>query len=94
MIGLLLMIGLAVAGGTWQHRRMRSPLQGAITYTVGAILLLSTGLAGASLTKTPDGFVGVHWTAGVVWSEIGWGVALLLPAAYLWYRGLSVKRVE
>jgi hypothetical protein len=91
MVGLLIMIGLAVVGGIWQHRGMRTPLYGAFTYTALAIVLLAAGILGAALTKTADGFVWVHWTPGVVWPEIGWGLALLAPAAYLWYRGLGHK---
>jgi hypothetical protein len=93
MVGWLLLIGVPLMAGTWQHRGMRSPFYGAFTYTTLAIVLLSSGIVGADLLRAPDGFVRVQWTSGVVWWELKWGLAFLLPAAYLWHRALgSIKQ--
>ena len=88
---LLSLTALVAAVAYWHHRsepRMRSPLWGAFSVTALVIMLLVTGSVGHRLDRRARFFAGASEADGVIWSQVGIGVALMPLAAYLWRRGL------
>ena len=46
---------------------------------------------GLTITKNNWSFLSGTWSDGVVWWQILYGAAALLPAAYFWRKGLRLK---
>jgi hypothetical protein len=68
--------------------RMWSPLWLAFSTTAAAVLFLVAGAIGYTLSKRARFFDGTSWSDGVIWWQVGVGLALLPLALYFWRRGL------
>ena len=68
--------------------RRWNPFPVAITTTVAAGLFLVAGTVGYTLSRHDRMLDGTAWADGVIWWEVGVGLALLLLAASLWRSGL------
>lgn len=66
--------------------KRKSPLSIAFTTSAAAIVLLTAGTLGYSLSH---GFFQGNWTDGIVWWEIRLGALFGLLAIYFWRKGLQ-----
>ena len=71
--------------------RRQHPLQTAFTLTTIAAVLIVSGAVGLTIGPSNWSFVSGTWSDGVVWWEIFYGAAVLLPAVYFWRKGLRLK---
>lgn len=74
------------AGGT------RSPLWGAFTATLVAILFVTAGLTGYELKHGVPFTIQDAWSGRVLWAEIWVGAAVGVLAVFLWRAGLRSIR--
>jgi hypothetical protein len=68
--------------------RRRRPIFNALSFTTAAVLFLTTGVMGYTLSKHDRFVAGTPWSPSVLWWQVAVGVALLLPAAWFWRRGV------
>ena len=68
--------------------RRRRPLFNALSLTAAAVLFLTTGIMGYTLSRHDRFVAGTPWSESVIWWQVGVGVVLVPLAAYLWRRGL------
>ena len=72
--------------------RRRSPIFNALSFTAGAVLFLTTGVMGYTLSRHDAFVAGTRWTGGVIWTQVLVGLALVPLAAFFWRRGLALLR--
>ena len=72
--------------------RRRRPLFNAFSFTAGALVFLTTGLMGYTLSKHDAFVAGTRWTGAVIWTQVIIGAALVPVAAFFWRRGLALLR--
>lgn len=90
---------LALAAGVWfQYRlsrgRMWTPLWLSFSATAAAILFAVSGVIGYNLSRHSAFVNGTAWSGGVIWWEVGIGVALAFIAAPLWRAGVRSLRTR
>ena len=68
--------------------RRRRPIFNALSLTAAAVLFLTTGVMGYTLSKHDRFVAGTAWTDGVIWWQVAAGAVLLVPAAFFWRSGL------
>jgi hypothetical protein len=82
-----------IAAGTWfQYRlsrgRMWTPLWLAFSATATSILFIVAGTLGVNLSKQSRFLAGDASSHGVVWWEVGVGVAVAIASVFLWRQGV------
>ena len=97
LVAVLVIVALLVTWELFLYKssggRNRSPLWLAFSTTAAAALFLVAGAIGYTLSKHARFFDGTSWSDGVIWWQVGVGLALLPLAAYFWRRGLrSITR--
>jgi hypothetical protein len=70
----------------------RGSVQMALSATAAAVLFLSTGVAGYTLSRHDRFVAGTPWSPTVIWSQVLIGVACVAVAAYYWRVGLRDLR--
>jgi hypothetical protein len=87
-----------IAAGTWfQYRlsrgRMWTPLWLAFSATATSILFIVAGTLGVTLSKRSRFLSGDAASSGVIWWEVGVGLALSVVSLILWRQGIqSIRR--
>lgn len=90
-IGVVAILIILFAGFLW-HRRIvpsQSPQGLAFTTSFAAALLLISSSIGFGLQKGPALLSEARWTNGVIWPQVGLGVAFLVAAVICWRRALK-----
>ena len=87
--GLVVIAFLAVWWGfIWKSSRSRSPFQMAFTATAAAAFFVLAGTTGYTLGRYERIDNGTAWADGVIWWQVGVGLALLPFAVYFWRKSL------
>jgi membrane protein implicated in regulation of membrane protease activity len=72
----------------WLSKPMRRPVPLACSATALAALFLGAGVSGRTLSRHEAFVAGTAWTGGVVWWQVGVGVALRGMSVWLWRRAI------
>lgn len=99
-IGAFLAVVALICTGTWfQYRlsrgRMWTPLWLAFSTTATSILFIVAGALGHNLSKHERFLAGADTSPGVIWWEVGIGVALAVLSLFFWRQGVrSIQRAS
>lgn len=102
VVAVLGVVAVISAGIWFQFRlsrgRMWTPLWMAFGATSTSILFLVAGTLGINLSKHQRFLTGNAPSSGVIWWEVGIGVALAILSLFFWRRGVrsiqSASRME
>jgi hypothetical protein len=72
--------------------RRRRPLFNALSLTATALLFLTTGVVGYTLSKHDRFVAGTPWSPTVIGWQVAAGATLLALAAWFWRSGLRELR--
>ena len=70
-------------------RRKATPAYMAFSATAVAALFLLAGFAGFNLSTRHRFLTGTAWSDGVIWWQVGIGLALVPLVVYFWRRAMS-----
>ena len=88
----LIVVASLAAFQWWMYRlggrRMQSPLWYAFTTTAAAALFLISGSVGYTLRKGLPLFAAARWSDGVIWSQVGVGLAFVPVAVFCWRKAI------
>ena len=95
LLAVLAIVAL-VASGTWfqyrlSGRRLYTPLWIAFSMTATALVLLTAGISGYTLSRHDQFVAGTAWSDSIIWSQVGFGVVLIPVAVFFWRKGLRSK---
>jgi len=98
VVPYVILIAAAVAWHYYSYKqsggRTHRPLWMAFSATALSIVFLAAGSMGYMLSRHDQFVAHTAWADGVLWSEVGAGLALALLAAILWPLGLRDLRTH